>query len=201
MSNGDARSKAAWAELYSRHCVYVYAICKRAFLSILRPEQIEELVQDTFIRAFQKANTFSTDPLLDIAGQRKAVRAWLGAISENIARDYFRDQPLVDFVDEEALDSYAAQPVDENSDGNSAGLEILEAALATLSDREQHVLRTTAFWYKPGADNQRLPNKVMENLAADLNTTPANIRQIRKRAIAKVREFIEKNVARNEIGL
>jgi len=191
MSNGDARSKAAWNELHSRHVVYVYAVCRRAFQRILPPEQIEELVQDTFIRAFEKANTFTSDPALDTAGQQKAVRAWLGAISENIAHDYFRDQPMVDFVDDEALEMYGMQPTNDDSDPVSERLDLFEAALATLNDREQQVLRTTAFWSKPGAKNQRLPNKVMEDLAADLNTTPANIRQIRKRAIAKIREYME----------
>lgn len=192
MSNGGAQSETAWNEFYDRHVGYVHGACKRAFPSILRPEQIEELVQDTFIRAFQRANTFTSEPTLDTAGQRKAVRAWLGAISENIAHDYFREQPKVDFVDNEALETYAVQPTNDDSDDPaSERLDLFEEAWATLNDREQQVLRTTAFWSKPGAKNQRLPNKVMEDLVADLNATPANIRQIRKRAVAKIREYME----------
>jgi len=192
MSNGGAQSETAWNEFYNRHVDYVHGVCRRVFLSILRPEQIEELVQDTFIRAFQKANTFTSEPALDNAGQRKAVRAWLGAISENLAHDYFREQPKVDFVDDEALETYAVQPTkDDSDDPASERLDLFEAAWATLNDREQQVLRTTAFWSKPGAKNQRLPNKVMEDLVADLNATPANIRQIRKRAVAKIREYME----------
>lgn len=191
MSNGGAQSETAWNEFYNRHVGYVHGVCNRAFLPILRPQQIEELVQDTFIRAFQKANTFTSAPALDTAGQRKAVRAWLGAISESIAHDYFREQPKVDFVDDEALETYAVQPANDDLDPGSERLNLFEAAWATLNDREQQVLRTTAFWSKPGAKNQRLPNKVMEDLAADLKTSPANIRQIRKRAVAKIREYME----------
>lgn len=192
MSNGGAQSETAWNEFYNRHVGYVHGACTRAFLPILRPEQIEELVQDTFIRAFEKANTFISTPELDTAGQRKTVRAWLGAISENLAHDYYRDQPKVEFVDNEALETYAVQPTnDDLDDPPSEGLNLFEAAWATLNDREQQVLRITAFWSKPGAKNQRLPNKVMEDLAADLNATPANIRQIRKRAVGKIREYME----------
>jgi len=192
MSNGDTQSETAWKEFYNRHVGYVHGVCKRAVLPTLRQEQIEELVQDTFIRAYEKADTFTAEPTLDTAGQRKAVRAWLGAISENIAHDYFRDQPKVEFVDDEALEMYAVQPANNDSENPaSERLDLFEAAWATLDDREQHVLRTTAFWSKPGAKNQRLPNKVMEDLVAELNTTPANIRQIRKRAVAKVREYME----------
>ena len=194
MSNGGAQSATAWNEFYNRHVEYVHAVCKRAFLPILRPEQIEELVQDTFIRAYQKANTFTSPAALDTAGQRKAVRAWLGAIGESIAHDYFRNQPMVDFVDDEALETYAVQPANDDSDDPaSERLDLFEVAWATLTGREQQVLRTTAFWSKPGAKNQRLPNKVMEDLVADLNTTRANIRQIRKRAVAKIREYMERH--------
>ena len=192
MSNGGAQSETAWNEFYNRHVGYVHAVCKRAFLPILRPERIEDLVQDTFIRAYQKAITFTSPPELDAAGQRRAVRAWLGTISESIAHDYFRNQPMVDFVDDEALETYAVQPANDDSDDPaSERLDLFEAAWGTLTGREQQVLRTTAFWSKPGAKNQRLPNKVMEDLVADLNTTRANIRQIRKRAVAKIREYME----------
>jgi DNA-directed RNA polymerase sigma subunit (sigma70/sigma32) len=98
---------------------------------------------------------------------------------------------MVDFVDDEMLETYADELATDGSDAVSEGLGLFEAAWATLNDREQQVLRTTAFWSRPGAKNQRLPNKVMEELAADLKTTPANIRQIRKRAAAKVREHME----------
>jgi RNA polymerase sigma factor (sigma-70 family) len=192
MSNAGAQSETAWNEFYNRHVGYVHGACIRAFLPILRPQQIEELVQDTFVRAFQKANTFTSEPTLDTAGQQKAVRAWLGAISENLAHDYYREQPKVEFVDNEELETYAVPPANDDLDAlPSERLNLFEAAWATLNDREQQVLRITAFWSKPGAKNQRLPNKVMKDLAADLNATPANIRQIRKRAVAKIREYME----------
>lgn len=191
LSERGPQSQTAWNELYFRHVRYLFAVCTKAFFGLLRPEQIEELVQDTFIRAYDKASTFSFDLAVDKVGQQKAVRAWLGALSDSIARDYFRDQPMVDFVDDETLESFADQSGSDNSGSTSETQEVLEAAMATLNEREQQVLRATAFWFKPEATNQRLPNKVMKDLAADLQTSPSNIRQIRKRALAKFREFIQ----------
>jgi DNA-directed RNA polymerase sigma subunit (sigma70/sigma32) len=69
--------------------------------------------------------------------------------------------------------------------------EELEKAMGTLTEREQDVLRTTAMWYKPGQQQQRLPNSVMKALASTWNTSPDNIRQLRVRAIAKLKRSMK----------
>jgi hypothetical protein len=48
------------------------------------------------------------------------------------------------------------------------------------------VVQVTAQWYQPDRDHQRLPNDVAADLAASLQTTPENIRQIRRRALKKI---------------
>ena len=65
----------------------------------------------------------------------------------------------------------------------------IEAAFDSLDAREQEVLRETMLWHKPGEANQRMPNEAASRLAAQLGTTPANIRKIRSRAIQKLRQI------------
>jgi RNA polymerase sigma factor (sigma-70 family) len=147
-------------------------------------------VQDTFVRAYEKAGTYKPDGEVDGVLGRQRVRAWLGRISENIVHDYYRHEPQITFMDEGELPP--EDPVDPTRDtGGSEKLRRLEDALAQLSEREQEVLRATAMWYKPGERQQRLPNSEMKKLAASWNTSSDNIRQIRGRALAKLRASME----------
>ena len=67
-----------------------------------------------------------------------------------------------------------------------AQTERVREALMALSERERLVLRVTLQWYRPGEEHQRLPNDVAADLARTLQTTPENLRQIRRRAMRKV---------------
>ena len=71
-------------------------------------------------------------------------------------------------------------------------------ALMALPEREQLVLRVTMQWYRPGELHQRLPNEVTSDLARTLQTTPENLRQIRRRALRKVEEFVREVEARTK---
>ena len=187
----------AQEEFYQRHVRYMYGVSRRAFSDLLGPDKIEDVVQDTFVRVFTKAGTFSFDESMDLSGQRRAVRAWMGKIMDNIVMDYFRGQPEIHFVDEETLDSYdvaraAQQGEPREGDGSvSRSQELLEDAFDTLTEDEKHVLRVTAFWYKPGQKQQKLPQKVMAELTESLHTNATNVRKIRSRGVAKIREYFE----------
>jgi RNA polymerase sigma factor (sigma-70 family) len=192
--HGSKRGLGAWAEFYNRHKAYLYAVLTRAHGKDIGEARVTEIVQDAFVRAYQRAQTYRPDGSAqnDDAG-RKQARAWLGRIADNILRDSFRREPQVVFMDESELEAKHDQTVQEESDSPppSAGALKFERALAQLTTREQEVLRVTGFWYERGQRQQRLPNSVMAKLTADLNTTPENIRQIRARATKKLRKIME----------
>jgi len=52
------------------------------------------------------------------------------------------------------------------------------------------VIRVSEANYVQGAKQQRLPNEVSKNLAAQLGTTTENVRKIRQRAKEKLVEFV-----------
>lgn len=181
----------AWATFYNRHKYYLYSVCHRAYFGSLDNGQIEGLVHDTFIRAYEKAATYRApqEPEDPSTGRRRA-RAWLGRISQNILRDYFRNAPQITFTDEL---EYAQDPSPDSAADETPPQRLtrLEEALRQLSEAEQEVLRVTATWHQPGERHQRLPNSVMQRLASSLNTTPDNIRQIRVRALNKLRKILQ----------
>jgi RNA polymerase sigma factor (sigma-70 family) len=191
--NDPLERRHAWGVFYGRHAEYIRRVCVRAHFHLIGYDGAKDAVHDTFLRAYEKAGTFK---LTEIPGeaQQKAVRAWQVRINENIVRDYFRNRPKVVFVESPEEESVESQPlgsVPDPEELSSARIALVERALAELNEREERVLRETMFWYVPGLRVQRMPHSAMEALAAELGTTAANIRQMRARAMVKVRKYIE----------
>ncbi len=76
-----AHDEEAWEILLDRYAGYIYAIAARGFR--LSPEQAEEVLQETALSLVQHLEAYhGTGPL----------RAWIGAIAANAARQYLRRQ-------------------------------------------------------------------------------------------------------------
>lgn len=188
-------NEEAWREFYERHTRYLYAVLLRAHGQAMGEARVADIVQETFVRAFQKSSTYRPDDgASDMTSQRRRVRAWLGRIAENLIKDAFRREPQVVFVEDVTEYDLGENVEDADNDcrSYSENLRRLEEALEKLTDREQEVLRATAYWYRPGQRQQRLPNTAMAKLAADLNTSADNIRQIRARAMRTLRKLMDK---------
>jgi RNA polymerase sigma factor (sigma-70 family) len=180
----------AQAELYARHVRYLYGVLRREQDKLLRAVGVsaEDLVQETFHRAFERAETFRADDIDDPERLRLRTRAWLGRIAQNLLADHLRRvrevsaSPYLERLSCEDLDAEAPP---------SPKLVAVQDALGQLSDREQDVLRVTALYQRAG-DHQRLPNAVSAELAARWGTTNENIRAIRSRAMKKLKDLVER---------
>jgi len=184
-----ARSDAdAQSELYQRHVRFLYGALRRQGDKLLGLFGVsaEDLVQETFHRAFERAHTFSADGITDEERLRRRTRAWLGRIAQNLLADHLRRvrevsaSPYLERVSCDEIDAPSAP---------SAELEAIVLGLGQLSDREQDVLRVTALYHRAG-DHQRLPNAVSAELASRWGTTSENIRAIRSRAMKKLKSFV-----------
>jgi RNA polymerase sigma-70 factor (ECF subfamily) len=74
-----ARDDAAMAELYDRHHRLAYAIIRRIVLS---PSDAEEVLQETFVRVWSRAETYD--------GRLGSPAAWVVRIARNRAIDRLR---------------------------------------------------------------------------------------------------------------
>ncbi len=184
-----ASARAEQTEFYRRHVGYLYAVLKRQCAGALARSQqeVEDLVQDTFRRAFERAETFHSDGVTGAEHERQRSRAWLGRIAKHLLSDALSRQrelsTLAEWVEAVAESPEAAQP--------SPLLRLVEEAIQALPEREQDVLRVFGLYYRAGEVNQRLPNAVSAELAARWNTTPDHIRVIRSRALTKVRAHVQ----------
>ena len=191
VARGDrdpARSRDAQAQFYERHVRYLYgALRKRRQLLELAGESAEDLVQETFQRAFDRAHTFHAAPELDAERQRQRTRAWLGRVAHSLLVDKLRDEPAR--ADSPYLEQLGVED-DAEPAAVTPALERVVQALGSMSEREQDVLRVTALYYKAGHDSQRLPNRVSEELAERWQTTNDNIRAIRSRALKRLKALV-----------
>ncbi len=182
------RARRAQAEFYSRHVRFLYGALRRhrADLLEMAGHTAEDLAQETFQRAFEYAHTFDRGDANDADRLRRRSRAWLGRIAHNLLKDSLA-RPR-EIVAPTHVESASTEGIAEPSSG-SPQLAALIEGLATLSDREQDVLRVTALYQRAGA-HQRLPNEVSRELASRWGTSNENVRAIRSRAMKKLKEFM-----------
>ena len=184
-----ATARLAWEEFYHRHCAYLYNVACR--VGIVNASDCYDLVHETFLRVFEKANTFKGDGTTDSAQSRRQVRAWIGRIAHNIFQDMLRRlkgdrAAAIRLQDDAKIRPQAVGP----DDPPSPVLQAILQAIDSLSEREQEIIRVTWQYYTPGQKQQRLPHDVVARLARDLNTTPENLRKIRQRAVRKIKAML-----------
>jgi RNA polymerase sigma factor (sigma-70 family) len=191
-ASDPAAARVAQETFYERHVRYLYGALLRSKPSLLRAagQSAEDLVQETFHRAFDKAHTF--EPGDADAGPDRArarTRAWLGRIASHLLCDHLGDRREVSATP--FVERVSSEDVELGGDEAPASptLELVTEGLAQLSDREQDILRVTALHLKAG-DHQRLPNDVSAELARQWSTTSENVRAIRMRAMKKLRAFL-----------
>jgi RNA polymerase sigma factor (sigma-70 family) len=193
-----AVARAAWAELYHRHAEYLYGVCLRAYGPLLGGQAGAcDLVADTFRRAYEHADTFDAHGIQDPDRLRLRVRAWLGRIAQRLLQTRLRGRrKLPTRLLQHEHWQEIAQPRQPQA-RNLEEIERVRSAVLSLSEREQMVLRVTFQWYQPDRAHQRLPNEVAADLARALQTTPENLRQIRRRALRKIRAVLAEHGGRD----
>ena len=185
-------ARAAWEAFYRQHVEYLYRVCLRAYGDILGGEAgAADLAAEVFRAAYENAHKFNPAGITDANRLRLRARAWLGWIARRLVQDILRGRGRLPTRSLE-LDHWqqVAEPKRPGA-GASAKEDAVRQAVESLSEREQLVIRTTFQWYRPEKQHQRLPNDVAAELADTLGTTPENLRQIRRRAMKKIADFVQ----------
>jgi len=189
------RARAAEAELYERHAQYLFGVLSRRVRAplALTGREVEDLVQETFFRAFQRAHTFTRGDALEAEAQVRRTRAWLGRIAQHLLADWLSGAREVSASP--YLDTLSEPDISGPPSSRSPKVLLVRAALDQLDERERDVLRVAALYHRAGEAHQRLPNEVSQELARRWQTTSENVRAIRSRATKKVRQFLEARLA------
>jgi RNA polymerase sigma factor (sigma-70 family) len=192
-----AQAGAAFAAFYERHEGFVYRACRRRFSGFIDEATTEDLVGDTFYRVYERAGRFRPSESSDPDQRRGWVRAWLVTIAKRLLYSSFRAKKG---VKEEQLTDDEWERLDEDTCGRaSAEPESLEHRLVreafeqVLTDKQKLVVEATLDSYKvePGRKQQRLSNEDSKALADKLGTTSEDVRQTRRRAYRKIRDYVQ----------
>ena len=191
-------ARAAQSTFYARHVRFLYGTLLRRKKDLLPLAGLsaEDLVQETFHRAFERAATFEPaqpddrDNTSDIERERARTRAWLGKVATHLLADHLtrlREVSATPYIER-----LSTQDVDEDppSTRTVARIDLVGEALASLTEREADVLRVSALYYRAGEEHNRLPNAVSADLAERWSTTNENIRAIRVRAMKKLKTYL-----------
>src|SRR4051794_21502782 len=82
-----AHGREAWAEFYRRHAAFLYLMWRNAVVGLSRPPILaEDLVADSFMRAFERAGAYCEPSGLDADGKRRNALAWLSQIAQILIR-------------------------------------------------------------------------------------------------------------------
>jgi RNA polymerase sigma factor (sigma-70 family) len=162
--------RAAFDALYARHAPRVAAVCRAR----VRPDDVDDVVQDTFARAYDRLETLAD------AG---AFGGWVRAIAVNLCADTRRRSSRTVVVDQfDDVDDLGPQPDELVADRDEA--DHLVAALATLGRRDRRAL-----WLRDAMELS------IPEVAADLGTTEGSMRVMLTRARRRARAAVVAAIA------
>jgi len=193
----DDRQKAekAFADFYNRYKNYLYTVIRNACKSweMYGDELVQEVHKNTFLTVFEKAESFLRIEEVPVERQEKRMKSWLGRIAE---REMYK---LLRELRNEKIDYYDDLTFLENSNNEvktqkTEDYLLAEKALNTLKERDRNIL-VTYLMYEDG--NKKLPSFEIKRLAEMWGVLPDNMRQIKKRSLAKVEKYIKLIKANN----
>ena len=155
-------------------------------------DAVQDVVQETFYRAFKGARTFDPNFVSDPRHRESLVRGWLGGIANRVVADMLRKH------EPDTVEPYRLEPrqtawvdADDESSPDSPVVQALQVELQKLTPLQQDILAASEFYYQPDTNYQRLPNGVTQKLADKHHTSSDNIRQVRRRTIADLRKKLQ----------
>ena len=156
---------------------------------------IKATVHNTFHNAYFRAETFKIEGEMEEANLELRVKAWLSQIAKNEMRQLLK--ATIPYLNNNKFtkDDTSTEPTElpsylQEDKPTSLERDLIDRALATLPEREKHVL-LTYMRFQDG--NKKLPREELERLATLYDTTSDYLRQIKSRALKKVKDFIRKN--------
>lgn len=182
-------------QFFFKYRSYIYRGAVQMCLYFHDTDQLAlDITQQTFILAFRKLIDFDFSSECDMQKGELLIKAWLGKISNNcFNKEYNRRKGFVYFddlmneTDVSDSDIFESLYGDESIDVPNEFRLKLNMVLSSLTDEQKHIILTYA---DEGCinNNLHLSKQNMEMLCQIYQTSSANIRQIKKRTLDKIKK-------------
>ena len=176
------RARRAFQELYERNAGFLYGSFRWVAPAVYYGK--DDLLQDTFLRAFERAGNFKPRGLAADHAQRR-VRAWLASIADRLIKEKWpRDRQ--GFVRLTQLTQECWQAMGSQEQPESEGPARVRQALSELAPRDRDIILIYMHWYDPELKQQRVPPSIVKQICAHYQVTKENFRQIVSRTLKRL---------------
>jgi len=175
---------------------YIYKIAIQRCLSFHDSQEMAtDITQQTFINAFRKIPDFDLSRELDTSKHEYLIKAWLGKIANNcFNKEYAKRKDFVYLDDLESKPEEKEYDLFESLYGEEP-VEVpnmfrtkLREAIQKLTDIQRHVIEVYAGEGCLDNNRKKLSKKAMNFLCKTHDARPDNIRQIKFRALKKLKK-------------
>lgn len=188
-SDNDRAAVAAFNALYRGYSKFLSSVISNVLLNrgIYDKDFIETVLNNSFLVVYQKPLSFA---FLPESEDDKSFKAWLATVAKNQTKKLLLEY----YTREDSLEVVTAEPIYDSEEipeevFMSANFKILDGALASLNERDRHILLTLYLYYEEG---KKTPSNVLSMLCNLYNTTNLNIRKIKERSEKKIVEYLSK---------
>jgi len=190
-------AKAAWKSFHDRHMRYIHGHCWGVLYEHLGGRysrkalwgMAADLAADVMIRVYQKAETFQLRGSRDPDQMRWQVRGWLGTIARNIVCDWLTGRGHES--GSQSVEDIPQDTVVDYQDPPNPRLVCVGKILDGLPEKERMVVLAYMDHYDTRKGSGRISNEESKQLAEALGMTTASLRQVKRRALQRIREEIE----------
>jgi RNA polymerase sigma-70 factor (ECF subfamily) len=168
-------NESAFRELYETHYEMIYRLAYRYVKS--QPDA-EDVLQDTFIKAFNAIQKFDFNISSNFS-------AWIYQICVRCSYDYFRKRKKIKSDQTTSLSEMYVEPEAKNSSPeklaiSNQAIQQVKDALFVLSPKQRIIF-----------DLRHLQHKALKEIAERLQISPSTVKKQLERAVAKLRIQLE----------
>jgi len=191
----------ACVELHWRHSRLIAGWCsKRRFETF--GEAVQDWVNETFARAYDKAGSFSCDGNLPSETKTKLVQGWLFSILEHLflerCRREAREKELRDSdVNGEWLENLPnPAPVEPEAGAEpvcTGRKALVVQFMEGLAEDDRKLLVITGQYYQVKLKRVEIPREIRKAIYSELGVTEGSLRVRRNRLLNRLKDFILEN--------
>lgn len=188
-------AEEAFVQLYRAYSKFLNSAVINHLRSkgVYKKDFVDDIVSNVFLEVYDNPLNFSFDGK-NHKSEETAFKAWICTIARNefadIMKSFISHSTLNVLTINGELTDYAIE-TDFEEQHLSDNRKLIDKALEGLSDKERHILLACYDFYEEGKNT---PSTVLDGLCEYWGTTRPNVRQIKKRALDKVKSYLNNSI-------